>query len=372
MSVISLLILVLIVATPSYPQSSTDRNVGTLLDQARDLEQKGSYADAAEVLKKIVVLQPDEYWARMRLARDYVRLGRLELARDQFKLARKIDPKQAEAYIEEGYADENAGAQALAAISFSELIAVDTASWAGYHHFGAHLSTVGRNEEAEHYFREALKRLDADPAPGPIARVHAIMWLGDVVRKQGRISEAAAIYNDGLSRSANLPGWRATFLDSLGQLSLAQGRSTEAEEYFKRGRASCRGEEFSIGCADVLFTLVDFYASRARKADAQAAADALIAFPAQEYIGTRLEGVGSFPEKFNQLGLACEKTGLDSEAQEAYRRVLSFSDLPRSSPQYQTAKDSLANLLRRKTLPDRADKAPGAGTPATPASSLGR
>jgi Flp pilus assembly protein TadD len=328
--------------------ADASREFDALSLKAVRLEEKGRYAGAVETLKEALALRPDEYALRMRLARDYIRLGRLELAREQFQSARKIDPKQAEAYIEEGYADEQAGEHAAAERSFSDLVSVDTASPVGYHHLGAFLSLNGRPAEAERSLREALKRLKADPRSTAHELAHTIQWLGNAVRAQGRFSEAAALFDEGLARSAGMPGWRTTFLADLGDLSLAQGRDAEAEGYYNRGRASCDGEPFSDGCADVLFALVDFYAERERKGDAQSAADALLAYSPLEFAGSLpQQGVDNTPERFGKLGLECRKLGLVPEAEKAYRRVLSYSYLPSSSESVNTAKRALADLQRR-------------------------
>ena len=223
-------------------------------------------------LKKAIERNPRGYSSYARLANVYIRLGRPAEAKETFALARKIDGKAARAYIDEGYFDLNSGEPARAKEDFESAVAVDTSSPFGYHHLGAYYATNQQYPEAEKYFRRALERLEADPKTRPEDLLHALDWLGRVVRAQGRSAEAEAIYRRCLEKPAPGPFYFMC-ARSLGDMYDSQEKPALAEETLQRAATACEGGPACSCRGRTQAVLGSFYLKHGRRREASDMAD---------------------------------------------------------------------------------------------------
>ncbi len=343
------LILILTLAA-ARPALAGAQSFDVLVARAAGLEAAGRYQDAATLLKRACALRPAEYGARMRLAEDYVRLGRLASAKAQFRLAREIAPRQADAYVAEGYAELDAGKYSDARRAFADLIAVDTASFAGYHHMGAFLSFAGRPNEAEPYFRKAMMLLESDPRSSPRDRLHSLTWLGMTLLKQRRLGEAERVLRLGLqsaSRSADTADYRATFLEALALLRAKQGCDPEAEGLLLRALSVATKARDGLSRAEILSQLAGLYLRRRRLDRARGATNELLATPQTVLQDGLTEGSGAAAQWFEELGAAWAKAGDRAIARRCYARVLSFPGLPDFDEAKRQAYVAVSQLERR-------------------------
>jgi tetratricopeptide (TPR) repeat protein len=301
-------------------------------EHARALEQKEDYSRAAAIYEEILAGKPDEYWATVRVAHDYARLGRLEDARRTFAKAKKINRKEAAAYIEEGYAVTDAGDEAEAKKTWTELIACDTSSFVGYHHMGATMAREGRQAEAEYYLKESVKRLEAesDPRVHHDDLMHSLIALGGLLAQQSRLGEAAALYREGVEKSRRDPPNRAQFLAALASVQAYQGRNAEAEGIFRRALATCRPEGacFRTAHANVLDGFARYYLARGRRAEAKK----MVEMEAKLYDPFGDVPLLAFPFSITQLSSVAAlyvSLGDGAKAEGIYRRLIALrSSMP--------------------------------------------
>jgi tetratricopeptide (TPR) repeat protein len=248
-----------------------------MIQRAHALDEKEDYAGAAALYEKILAVKPDEYWVTVSLAHDYARLGRLEDTRRTFAKAKEINGKEAAAYIEEGYAFTDAGNNAEAERTWAELIASDTTSFMGYHHMGTTMVREGRLAEAEYYYKESIKRLEAqsDSQAHHYDLMHSLNALAALFWRQGRLGEADAVYRRGVEKSRGDPSNKAQFLAALAEIHASEGRSAKTERLLRRALAVCEPKDacFRTAHANVLGGLAEFYLAHGRRAEATEMAD---------------------------------------------------------------------------------------------------
>jgi DNA-binding SARP family transcriptional activator len=103
----------------------------------------------------------------------------------------------------------------------------------GLQNLGITYTMVGRLDEAVDALRQALA-LYSDPASRPHRRAFALSGLGHAVRKQGRLEEAAAYYQQGLEALRQIEDRRgeADLQDELGILYHELGQLERSRHYF--------------------------------------------------------------------------------------------------------------------------------------------
>jgi tetratricopeptide (TPR) repeat protein len=238
-------------------------------------DDEGRFEEEARLLGERLEKSPQDYSLISQLAQTYLRLGRPAQAKEIFARAKKIHGTAVAAYIEEGYFFLGSGEFVHAESDFKSALAVDTASPFGYHHMGSFLAlSQQRYPEAEKYFRRALKKLEADPNTKAHDYFHTMNWLGDVVQAQGRYAEAEAIYRRTLAKPHSSGDHPMGTLRRLAGVYVSQGKNALAEATYMQAVAECR---VRFGCRPALVVraladLGQFYLSRGRRAEAEAAA----------------------------------------------------------------------------------------------------
>ena len=238
------------------------------LDAERELamvdQELGRDEDAAQSLEEMIKKNPQDHDLYMQLAQTDTRLGRFAEAKEAFARAGKIGGKTADAYIQEGYFDLDLGESARAKDAFEKAIAVDTASPYGYHHMGAYLGRSGRYLEAEKNFRQALKRLEANPNTSTDDLLHTVNWLGRVLMSQKRPVEAEAVLRKCLLKNAVPSEDYAGCLLQLGQICASENKDAEAERIFKQATSACEGLPACTCRGMALIGFGNFYLAQGR------------------------------------------------------------------------------------------------------------
>jgi tetratricopeptide (TPR) repeat protein len=242
----------------------------------RVYEEAGRFEEEIRALDAMIGKSPRDYSRYFALARVYARLGRFEEAKAAYARAKKAGGgKGAAAYVREGYFDLHSGRPARAKEDFESAIAVDTASYRGYHHMGAFLAQSGRYAEAEKYLRRSLEKLEADARSPEEDVLHTRRWLAEVMFQEGRYPEAEAMILENIRRARLGSMWRLNAFEGLAKLYAAQGKTIQAEEVYQRAadecavRFRCRFED----SGEALTSLGSFYSAHGRRAEAEAAAE---------------------------------------------------------------------------------------------------
>ena len=295
---------------------------------ARINSERGRWQKAADFFERARRKAPANYLLCTQLARTYANMGRLDLAKKTYAEAKRIDPKQSDAYIMEGYARLYAGEYAQAEDEFQTAIAVDTTSPYGYHHMASYYQESGDLAEAERYLKKTLELLDAQRTPETARRLGYVMHTtrnlaNNILMRQGRLDEAETLLRRALPRSIPLLPWHVQILDTLARVYARQHKRAQAEECFQQAVALCRPE---TACADFtlrisaapLIHLALLYADEGRKSQALEAADeAWRRYPPADRTQESdiLDAV--------EAGELYSRLGEDSKAERAYRLVAS-------------------------------------------------
>jgi tetratricopeptide (TPR) repeat protein len=282
----------------------------------------------------------------MELARSFVGLGRLDSARKCFAAAKRIDPRQAEAYVQEGYTDYAAGRADRAESDLRGLIAVDTSNPLGYHHLGSILAFEGRDVEAETYFRKSLGLFGTRPQADEGNKLHTLAWLGDIdyfFKGKSKEAEAEAYYQRGLREASSSNLYKVKFLMSLGWIYDERGKYAAAEDFYRRSTAVCADARDCGSYAPQAFmTLANFESERGRKREAHDDADRAWALLESESLPSMIRGATL--EGFTRLGDIYWGTGDWAGAVKSYGRLLPLRRMAPNSPALAGAESGLAGV----------------------------
>ncbi len=294
------------------------------LDLGVAYREQGQYEKAALLMEKAIKQRPQEYVLTIDLAKCYMRMGRFEQAKSAFAQAKRINSKEARAYIALGYAYLDGGQDAQAKQEFEALIAVDTANPLGYHHLGAYFFKRHQYHEAEEYYRKAVQMLEAKPLHDSFDdRDHALKNLGVILREQGKLAEAEAVYRTALNQPLSNIQRRSEVLTELGIVVQLQGKPAAAEQLFKQAMAACEpGFECSLRAwSKAAIRLGVLYDVQGRNSEAEAVA---------ERIGKSYDGRPINEETIDeimQLGELYKDLGQNIKAEAALRRIVSAHGL---------------------------------------------
>jgi len=304
----------------------------------------GQYEKAALIMENVLKHRPQKYGLTIVLAKCYARMGRVDQAKATFAQAKRLNSKEATAYIEQGYAYLNAGQDAQARREFESLIAVDTANPLGYHHMGSYLSRRHQYHEAEEYYRQAVQRLESSPLANRDDLDHALSNLALTLRAQGKLAEAETVYRKGLEQTRPGAHWRSEFLGALGMLAEAQGKPAEAERLCKQAMAAC---EPGLGCshrewADAAIKLGALYAAQGRNPEADAMAERI----GKLYDGRPIDEDSI--EHFLHLAELYTGLGRSAKAEALWRRMLTAREAMPTHVSMGRAEAALAGLCARQ------------------------
>jgi len=144
--------------------------------------QLGYWRDNVTLSRHALEVTGDNYFAHFNLGLAYGKLGRNDLAINQFKEALRINPADSQSYFNLGLILANSGMLAEAVEYFEKAIQL-TPQFANMHYcLGATLGKLGRIDEAIGEYRKALV-LEPD-------NVKCLNNLGTALAQQGRYDEA--------------------------------------------------------------------------------------------------------------------------------------------------------------------------------------
>ena len=164
-------------------------------------------AKASAHLEKAVGLKPESASARMNLAINLVRVGRLPLAETQFKKALDLEPKNYEANHNLGELYVRAGKVAAATPYLEQAQRINSAAYDNGYDLALAYVVTSRLSDARQLIQDLLKQKDT-------AELHNL--LGEVEEKDGKFVEAANQYE----LAAHLDPSESNLFDWGGELLL--------------------------------------------------------------------------------------------------------------------------------------------------------
>jgi tetratricopeptide (TPR) repeat protein len=189
----------------------------------------GKPLNAAIALKKAEALAPLDRDLRFTLALAYIRLGRGEWARGELEMLAAAHPDHAEYRYWIGRVEYDGGKYAAAIARFKEALARDSRFMRAHDNLGLCYEALDETDIAKTYYREAIRlnRQASTKSPWPPTN------LGILLRRQGALDEAAALFQEALQYDRNFPNAHY----ELGILLDQQGKLDDAAAALERSAA---------------------------------------------------------------------------------------------------------------------------------------
>lgn len=212
--------------------------------------------NAAIALKKAETYGPLDAATRMQLALAYISMKRGDWARPELERLAAEDPANT------GYAywlarlDYDNGRYAAAIDRLKTVVEREPSFIRAYDNLGLCYEALNENDEAVHQYREAIRRIRETGEQWPWPFVN----LGILLKNQGRIDEAEALFNEALKAD---PAF-APALYHLGTVLEGRDRTAEAVQALVRAVAA------NPAYAEPHFALARIYRRQGRTAEADA------------------------------------------------------------------------------------------------------
>lgn len=155
---------------------------------------------------------------------EYLRDGRTGEGLELLRIAVRLDPELAEAWINLGVAERRAGNLVAAETAYRRALEVDPSTVTAYQNLSALLRMVGREQEAE----DLLALIDRSGNRNPFS----YLALGDLSLRLGRLEEAGRFYR----RAVKLDPTQAETEAALGHWALAVGKPREAQKHLRKAQ----------------------------------------------------------------------------------------------------------------------------------------
>lgn len=153
-----------------------------------------------------------------------LREGRNEEGLELLRIATRVDPELAEAWVNVGVAERRSGNSVAAEAAYRRALEVDATTVSAYQNLAGLLRVQGRSTEAE----ELLGLTDRAGNRNP----YSYLALGDLSLRQGRISEAERFYR----RAIRLDPEQAEAQAAMGHWALRAGKPREAQKFLRRAQ----------------------------------------------------------------------------------------------------------------------------------------
>ena len=210
-------------APGGLPARSTE--IQQALRRGLDLHQRGNLAEAEQIYRQILAIEPAHSDALHLLGTLAQQVGRSDIAAKLIGKAIGADRRQAAFHSNLGTALQALGRLDEAAVSFRNAMALKPDLAEAHMNLGTVLDAQGKPSEAEARFRRAL-------ALKPnLAEAH--VNLGNTLLAQGKLEEAEASQKKALALRPNFP--EASF--NLANALQAQGKLDEAVAEYRRSLA---------------------------------------------------------------------------------------------------------------------------------------
>ena len=137
---------------------------------------------------------------QVQLAQEYIKRGKLEVARDKLQRALELDPYSAQAHTVSGYLNETIGERVQAELHYKRAVEIKPKDGDMANNYAGFLCRQGRSDESDAMFQRAI----ADPfyKTPEVALSNA----GICAKDGGRLEQAESYLRDALARKPNYAG----------------------------------------------------------------------------------------------------------------------------------------------------------------------
>jgi Flp pilus assembly protein TadD len=218
--------LVWLALTPAaWPQTAVE-SADALYRSGVECFESGQMECAEQRFERVVELRPQGPRGWKDLGAVYAATGRHLKAQDSFRKACELDRREPDAcyYLARNRYLLNQFDEALA--GFRALLDDDPQPWRIHNGIGLALEGLGKTDEAERAFRQAIEGERGRARPNEDPRIN----LGNLFLRSGRIADSLAMLEAAVA--ANPASSRAHF--ELGKLLFQQGRNEEARDQLAR------------------------------------------------------------------------------------------------------------------------------------------
>jgi tetratricopeptide (TPR) repeat protein len=196
-----------------------------LQNLANVLSDTLAHSEAADIVRRLLVLRPHLTDQRLQLARSLILSGRTQEALTELEALLRIAPRMAAAYVNQGVALRKLGRVDEAIASYHKALEIEPGDAGALNNLGTAFQEEVRYQEAIDCFRQSIARRPDYP--------DAHLNLSLVLRSEGLIDEAIAEARTAIGLNANL----AEAHTSLGFCQLLKGNLEEGfAEYEWRSR----------------------------------------------------------------------------------------------------------------------------------------
>ena len=213
--------------------------------------------NAAVALKKAEAIQPLDAASRYTLSLAYISMKRGDWARPELERLTAADPENATYQYWLGRLDYDAGQYATAIQRYGRVIAKDPSFVRAYDNLGLCYDALNQSDQAAVQYRKAVELNRRLPTPDP----WPVLNLGKLLRTQGDVDEAEALFREALRYNPRFP--QAHY--QLGVLLEHRGRMDEASVEL------LKAAELDPDYADPHYALMRIYQRQGRTAEAERA-----------------------------------------------------------------------------------------------------
>ena len=204
------------------PLGAAAQSIDQLFRQGNAAQAAGDFAEAEQVFRRVIQLDPQNAVAYYNLGNALYNQGNLEEAIASYRQAIEIDPQYAYAYFNLGIALYDQGDLEGTIASYRRAIELNPQYAGAYTGLGNALADQGNLEEAIASYRRAI---ELDPQ-----NARAYFNLGLALRSQGKLEEAIASYR----RAIELNPQYVYAYHNLGNALYNQGNLEEAIANYRR------------------------------------------------------------------------------------------------------------------------------------------
>jgi tetratricopeptide (TPR) repeat protein len=209
----------------SNPLQQVPSPIAQGFQKAVDFHQSGRLAEAEQIYRKILTVDPHHAGSLHQLGLLAYQVGRSELAVDLYRKAIAVDKRQAVYHTNLGLALQSLGELEEAAASYSRALNLNPRQAEAHLNLGLVLGALGKQKESIASIRRALIHRPQFP--------EAHFNLGHVLQEQGKLDEAILSYRRAIKLSPEL----AEAYCNLANIFSAQEKQAEAIAHYEKALA---------------------------------------------------------------------------------------------------------------------------------------
>jgi tetratricopeptide (TPR) repeat protein len=270
-------------------------NISNALQSALEHQQSGNLDEAKLIYEKILVFQPENFYALHSLGSLFCQIGNYDLAIKYINKALQINPGDSHALYNLGIAFQRKGCLNDALLSYQKALELNPENADAYVSLGI---IYQNNNDIDEAITCYLKALRLNPVLIP-----ALYNLGYALQTKGELDEAIACYQKSLLLNPNI----LSVLFNLARIYKEKGLFDDSIAYFRKAielAPDSSDLHYNLGLTLKAKGLLD---------------DAIMCYRKTIQLNS------AFPEAYNSLGIALMEKGFLDEARDCFNRALGLN-----------------------------------------------